>query len=766
LAALVGPTRKIAHFVANELIVSTDDSSSIINSLATRYDGEILGEIDPATAGLSDISKMYLLRVNVDKADLTNFAKDIEALAKQRGNRALEEWIISSEKGARLLALAASEKRAGHVVGVNFVGEGSSIPYSTQEAPTGPAGYTPDAYEWDYFTRGTEPGQISGVTQAWWILHRAGKLTNRVKIAILDGGFAPDDDFRDGLAFSVIPFVDPLNTENPSIGADWHGTWVGSAAMAIPDNMYGAAGSAGPVGMPVWVYTTGDMFFSIAALVNARIFGAKIVNMSYHIPVPWWLGWSVLPFEMVTWSWCDDGLCFASAGNDRKNVDSEICAWPFDWPCWEDTWWTPCENNGVICVGGLNSDGTWHGSSNYGHEHVDIYAPYCVWVGPDHDKSLNKAQQICGTSMASPFVAGVAALVWAANPGLSAGEVWRIIKDTAYRDHDRGIEQDILKVNAYDAVLQALGDWLSVDFWRPEDGAELPLNRAVDYMVNVHTISPEPGSVPVILCWESDRDGVFGNKVIYVSTRERAAVTSTLSEGVHKITTTATILRPFFSITAKDSLTVNIRNFPPSVGINRPVSGSEFCQGVSLAFHGIAEDPNERLLEDAFKWRSSRDGFLAEGSEFNTNSLSVGIHTVTLRVTDGDGLSAEDSVSVKIISETDPQCSGDLPPVAQILEPKDGTYFITYTSDDKGFYATVRLRGHASDREDEDSELIVEWLSDVEGVLGSGNSITVKLHAENVCDAYQPHTITLRVTDSSGNVSEDTITVIVQGPPC
>jgi len=68
--------------------------------------------------------------------------------------------------------------------------------------------------------------------------------------------------------------------------------------------------------------------------------------------------------------------------------------------------------------------------------------------------------KLSGTSMAGPFVAGVAALVLQANPNLSAEQVKEILLETAYNDQYTA-QAGVLrfgagKVNAYQAVLKAL----------------------------------------------------------------------------------------------------------------------------------------------------------------------------------------------------------------------------------------------------------------------------------------------------------------------
>lgn len=68
--------------------------------------------------------------------------------------------------------------------------------------------------------------------------------------------------------------------------------------------------------------------------------------------------------------------------------------------------------------------------------------------------------QLSGTSMSSPFVAGVAALVLEANPYLTPEQVKSILKETAYQDEytveGTAIRFGAGKVDAYQAVLRAL----------------------------------------------------------------------------------------------------------------------------------------------------------------------------------------------------------------------------------------------------------------------------------------------------------------------
>lgn len=83
----------------------------------------------------------------------------------------------------------------------------------------------------------------------------------------------------------------------------------------------------------------------------------------------------------------------------------------------------------IITVGATDKHGKLASFTNYG-EIVDVVAPgvkiYSSWA-----KNDSAYKRTDGTSMAAPHVTGVAALVWAANPGLSGRQVKQIIVDSA-----------------------------------------------------------------------------------------------------------------------------------------------------------------------------------------------------------------------------------------------------------------------------------------------------------------------------------------------
>ena len=114
----------------------------------------------------------------------------------------------------------------------------------------------------------------------------------------------------------------------------------------------------------------------------------------------------------------------------------------------------------IIIVGNAYDSGSASayaiaGSSNVG-DRVDVYAPGAnILSTMPNDETATKS----GTSMASPVVAGIAALIWGVNPELSASQVRAIILASACAGGNSSADaagDATTIVNAYTCVLLAL----------------------------------------------------------------------------------------------------------------------------------------------------------------------------------------------------------------------------------------------------------------------------------------------------------------------
>lgn len=197
-----------------------------------------------------------------------------------------------------------------------------------------------------------------------------------------------------------------------------HGTHVSGIIAAQRNNGIGVDGIADNVKiMMIRALPDGDEYDKDIALAirYAVDNGAKVINMSFgksFSPEKKWVD------EAVRYAETKDVLLVHAAGNDAENIDEKD-----NFPCpWLKAYNTTASN--FITVG-ASSDPRISGSlvasfSNYGKHSVDIFAPG-VKIYSTVPNSKYSSQQ--GTSMASPVVAGIAALIRSYFPYLTAKQV-------------------------------------------------------------------------------------------------------------------------------------------------------------------------------------------------------------------------------------------------------------------------------------------------------------------------------------------------------
>ncbi|MEO9891927.1 S8 family serine peptidase [Aurantibacter sp.] len=246
-----------------------------------------------------------------------------------------------------------------------------------------------------------------------------------------------------------------------------HGTHVAGIIGAERNNGKGANGVANNVEiMSIRAVPNGDEYDKDIALGirYAVDNGAKIINGSFgkgFSPNAQWV------YDAIKYAASKDVLFVHAAGNDGVNLDDPN----------EPNFPNDAVNNGpeisdnVITVGALAPK---YGSemlatfSNYGSINVDVFAPgdqiYSTMPNNEYDFQG-------GTSMASPAVAGVAALIRSQYPKLSASEVKQIILesglapetnlilggDTSKTGKMNEVSKSGKMVNAYNALIMAKG---------------------------------------------------------------------------------------------------------------------------------------------------------------------------------------------------------------------------------------------------------------------------------------------------------------------
>ncbi|MEZ0540339.1 S8 family serine peptidase [Fibrella arboris] len=265
------------------------------------------------------------------------------------------------------------------------------------------------------------------------LITRVKQVYDRLKPLVLSdiGGDTPPDNARKAVG------DDPNNPNERYYGSPkliigkseelaMHGSHVAGIIGAKRGNGIGVDGIADNVRlMMVGVVPSGgderdkDVANGIRYAVDN---GAKVINMSF--------GKRFSPYKdavdaAIKYAESKDVLLVHAAGNNGENVDS-LPTYPR--PEYEDG--TIAKN--YMTVGNstrrLNS-ALPASSSNYGTR-VDLFAP-----GTDIDATTphNGYQSLTGTSMASPCVAGVAALLRSYFPNLTAVQVKDILMKSAYK---------------------------------------------------------------------------------------------------------------------------------------------------------------------------------------------------------------------------------------------------------------------------------------------------------------------------------------------
>jgi cell wall-associated protease len=241
-----------------------------------------------------------------------------------------------------------------------------------------------------------------------------------------------------------------------------HGTHVSGIIAAVRNNGIGMDGIADNVKiMMVRTVPEGDEYDKDIALGirYAVDNGAKIISMSF--------GKSLSPDkrfidDAVRYAASKDVLLVQGAGNSKRSTDG------FDNFPNPKYFLTDSMAANWITVGACDAKGMAADFSNYGTKSVDVFAPgvaiYSTFPG-------NKYVSWDGTSMATPVVSGVAALIRSYFPNLSAVEVKKIIEQTVVMPAEKtlkpGSTEMVLMnqlcksggiINAFNAVKLALGN--------------------------------------------------------------------------------------------------------------------------------------------------------------------------------------------------------------------------------------------------------------------------------------------------------------------
>lgn len=281
-----------------------------------------------------------------------------------------------------------------------------------------------------------EQGTPYGIIKTQAILVPDDHIANR-KVCMIDSGYDINHPDLPSQATGAVITGTGYGGANGEwdIDTNGHGTHVAGTIVAL-DNEEGVVGVVRNGKMPMHIVrifdSTGWAWKStlVKAVEICVEEGANVVNMSLG-------GTSSSKFEADAFKRIyeqDNVLLIAAAGNSGNSAKSY-----------------PASYESVMSVGSVDGDDEKSSFSQFNNE-VDIvaYGNGIKSTIPDGQYASFK-----GTSMSSPLVAGIAALIWSHNPTKSAKEIWNALissaKDVGDEGRDNFYGHGI--VQAYEAAL-------------------------------------------------------------------------------------------------------------------------------------------------------------------------------------------------------------------------------------------------------------------------------------------------------------------------
>lgn len=224
-----------------------------------------------------------------------------------------------------------------------------------------------------------------------------------VKVAVVDTGTNLEhEDLKPVIAPGGRDFSDNDNDPNDYQG---HGSHVSGIAGAATNNALGVAGVGYGVRiLPLKIFPNATNAVSAAALVYAADQGCKVISMSYGS-----YGRGATEEAAVNYAWSKGVVLVGGAAND--NITNEF--YPGAFP-------------NVIAVGSTQQEDRKSDFSNWG-QWVDVAAPGSN-IMSTYFGSTTAYQYSSGTSMATPVVAGAAAILFSWSPTASNADVRRALE--------------------------------------------------------------------------------------------------------------------------------------------------------------------------------------------------------------------------------------------------------------------------------------------------------------------------------------------------
>jgi subtilisin family serine protease len=246
----------------------------------------------------------------------------------------------------------------------------------------------------------------------------ASKQRKQIKVAVVDTGVDYNHPDLKNRVLTDLGY-NFLNNSKDTMDDNWHGTHVAGIIAADALNNIGVAGIVGDFDVkiiPIKVLNSkgeGSSDIMAMGIKYAADAGADIINFSVGFDVK-----DSYISDAIRYARAKGVFVVVSAGNNGINCDVS----------------SPAGDEGAYTVASVNSADEKSIFSNFGYS-VKIAAPGEAILSTVPGGGYDYRN---GTSMAAPVVAGVAAMMKAVNPDITAEEVENILNKTAVDVMEKG----------------------------------------------------------------------------------------------------------------------------------------------------------------------------------------------------------------------------------------------------------------------------------------------------------------------------------------
>jgi PKD repeat protein len=480
------------------------------------------------------------------------------------------------------------------------------------------------------------PGFDANAQAAWDAAQGFG--SSSVIIAILDTG--ADIDHPDLNLVTGYDFGDGDSNPDDNSSGGGHGTCCAGVAAAKANNGLGACGIApGCKVMPLKVANSaGSMYFSAIqnALYYAADNGANIISMSLGAAI----SSDPATDTAILYAYNAGLVILAATGNENKStisypaINANVIGVGAASPCGDrkrsSSLSSECNPGVSTDPNGYTCDGERWWGSNYGTNTanaagaVDIIAPTILptadIVGSGGYRSGDYEPFFNGTSCATPYAAGVCALIKSANPSWTNVQIRTQLVNTAI---------DIVNVESGTGWDRRAG-------YGMVDAAAAVGGGGPVAPVAAFSGSPTSGTVPLTVTFTDQSTGsptswswTFGDGG--TSTAQSPVYTYN-STGTYTVTLTATNTVGSDSETKTNYITVNACNAPVAAFVGSPTTG-----GAPLTVNFTDQSTNSPT---SWSWTFGDAGTSTAQNPSHVYS-TAGTYTVTLTAANSCGSDAE-----------------------------------------------------------------------------------------------------------------------------